>query len=105
MSFKCPICARVSHHPKDEEHQYCGACNIYFEGAEPAFPSTLPHHWTLKNFYLCKCASCQHSVRFHPSHAMVLARENLCVGSCSHCNQFLVFRIANDNNKGLSEIL
>jgi hypothetical protein len=27
--FTCPRCARVSHHPKDREHGYCGACHDF----------------------------------------------------------------------------
>lgn len=30
MSFTCPRCSRTSHHPKDEEHRYCGACHQFF---------------------------------------------------------------------------
>lgn len=30
MAFTCPECNRTSHHPKDEEHQYCGACHKFF---------------------------------------------------------------------------
>jgi hypothetical protein len=29
MSFTCPRCGAVSHHPKDEEHGYCGACHDF----------------------------------------------------------------------------
>ena len=26
-AFRCPCCGRVSHHPKDREEGYCGACH------------------------------------------------------------------------------
>lgn len=29
MSFTCPRCHRVSHHPMDEENGYCGACHAF----------------------------------------------------------------------------
>lgn len=29
MSFTCPRCGMTSHHPKDEEHGYCGACHDF----------------------------------------------------------------------------
>jgi len=29
--IKCPQCGRVSHHPKDEEHRYCGACHQFHD--------------------------------------------------------------------------
>ena len=29
MSFCCPRCQMTSHHPKDEEHGYCGACHDF----------------------------------------------------------------------------
>ncbi|HTF53622.1 MAG TPA: hypothetical protein VK735_39770 [Pseudonocardia sp.] len=29
MSFTCPECGRSSHHPKDEEFGYCGACHDF----------------------------------------------------------------------------
>jgi hypothetical protein len=29
MSFTCPRCGAVSHHPKDEEHGYCAACHEF----------------------------------------------------------------------------
>jgi hypothetical protein len=34
MPFTCPRCGAVSHHPKDEEHGYCGRCHE-FTGAAP----------------------------------------------------------------------
>jgi hypothetical protein len=33
-SFTCPVCGRVSHHPEDVRHGYCGACHAFTgEGA------------------------------------------------------------------------
>jgi hypothetical protein len=29
--IRCPKCGRVSHHPKDEEHRYCGACHQFHD--------------------------------------------------------------------------
>jgi hypothetical protein len=29
MAFACPRCGRVSHHPDDESHGYCGACHEF----------------------------------------------------------------------------
>jgi hypothetical protein len=29
MSFECPKCHRVSHHPYDERHGYCGNCHEF----------------------------------------------------------------------------
>lgn len=29
MAFTCPRCHMVSHHPKDEEHGYCGNCHDF----------------------------------------------------------------------------
>lgn len=29
MSFECPRCNRVSHHPEDERHGYCGNCHDF----------------------------------------------------------------------------
>ena len=28
MSFTCPICGRVSHHPEDERRRFCGVCGF-----------------------------------------------------------------------------
>jgi len=36
MAFTCPVCKRVSHHPKDEESGYCGACRDFTGGRPPA---------------------------------------------------------------------
>jgi hypothetical protein len=29
MAFTCPDCGLTSHHPKDEENQYCGNCHDF----------------------------------------------------------------------------
>jgi transcription elongation factor Elf1 len=29
MSFTCPRCGAVSHHPKDKEHGYCARCHDF----------------------------------------------------------------------------
>lgn len=29
MTFTCPQCEAVSHHPKDEQHGYCGRCHTF----------------------------------------------------------------------------
>jgi ribosomal protein L37E len=29
--IRCPKCGRVSYHPKDEEHRYCGACHQFHD--------------------------------------------------------------------------
>jgi len=29
--IKCPQCGRVSYHPQDEEHRFCGACNQFHD--------------------------------------------------------------------------
>jgi hypothetical protein len=29
LSFLCPRCGRLSHHPDDEKHGYCGACEDF----------------------------------------------------------------------------
>jgi hypothetical protein len=29
MSFTCPRCGAVSHHPQDERHGYCGRCHDF----------------------------------------------------------------------------
>lgn len=29
-TFICPDCYRVSHHPEDVKHRYCGACHRFF---------------------------------------------------------------------------
>jgi hypothetical protein len=31
MSFTCPVCHRVSHHPEDRANLYCGACHQFFD--------------------------------------------------------------------------
>lgn len=31
MSYTCPRCGAVSHHPKDEEQRYCARCNMFEE--------------------------------------------------------------------------
>lgn len=28
-SFTCPVCSRVSYHPRDVEEGYCGACHAF----------------------------------------------------------------------------
>lgn len=33
-SFTCPRCGRTSHHPKDIEHRYCGACHTFPENRD-----------------------------------------------------------------------
>lgn len=33
MAFTCPVCQRTSHHPDDERHGYCGACNDFTRDA------------------------------------------------------------------------
>ena len=33
MSFTCPCCGAVSHHPKDEEFGYCGNCHDFTGGS------------------------------------------------------------------------
>lgn len=30
MSFQCPECQRISHHPMDEKERYCVACHKFF---------------------------------------------------------------------------
>ena len=29
MSFTCPVCYRVSFHPDDKRHGYCGFCHAF----------------------------------------------------------------------------
>jgi hypothetical protein len=38
MSFTCPRCGAVSHHPKDKAHGYCGRCHEF-----TGDPSPCPH--------------------------------------------------------------
>ena len=33
-TFECPVCRKVSYHPKDIEHGYCGNCHD-FTGKRP----------------------------------------------------------------------
>lgn len=35
-SFTCPRCSRTSHHPKDAEFGYCGACHDFTGGRDAA---------------------------------------------------------------------
>lgn len=28
-SFTCPVCLRISYHPEDARHGYCGACHDF----------------------------------------------------------------------------
>lgn len=42
MPFTCPECGRTSHHPKDEEYGYCGACGD-FTGLNERRMGLLPH--------------------------------------------------------------
>lgn len=30
-SITCPKCKRVSHHPEDVRHRYCGACHAFHD--------------------------------------------------------------------------
>lgn len=41
MTFTCPHCGMISHHPKDAENGYCGDCHA-FTGDEPARYGQLP---------------------------------------------------------------
>jgi hypothetical protein len=36
-NFTCPRCGRTSHHPKDAEEGYCGACHDWTRDARPDF--------------------------------------------------------------------
>jgi len=35
VSFTCPRCGRISHHPADEAEQYCGACHDFTGTRQP----------------------------------------------------------------------
>jgi hypothetical protein len=37
-SFRCRLCGRVSYHPKDIEHAFCGVCGFTLETAPPDAP-------------------------------------------------------------------
>lgn len=41
-TFTCPECKRTSYHPKDVEHQYCGACDKFFQQCNASCNDT---HW------------------------------------------------------------
>jgi hypothetical protein len=41
MPFTCPRCGAVSHHPKDEEHGYCGRCHQFVEDMVNAVARTI----------------------------------------------------------------
>jgi hypothetical protein len=38
--FTCPRCGRTSHHPKDLEEGYCGACHAFVGGLARALPAS-----------------------------------------------------------------
>lgn len=40
--FTCPRCGRSSHHPKDIEHGYCGACHDFTGHAVPGDEDAVP---------------------------------------------------------------
>lgn len=47
MPFTCPRCGAVSHHPKDEEHGYCGRCHDFTgEGILSELRQTFDLRWT-----------------------------------------------------------
>lgn len=34
-AVRCGFCGRVSHHPEDVKHRYCGACHVQLDLAVP----------------------------------------------------------------------
>jgi hypothetical protein len=45
MAFTCPICTKVSHHPKDEEYGYCGHCHDFTGPPKPSEEETGVTFW------------------------------------------------------------
>lgn len=41
MSYKCPKCLRVSHHPEDEKNRFCGVCGHAYD-LSVTEPDTVP---------------------------------------------------------------
>ena len=40
MPFQCPDCKRVSHHPEDARHGYCGHCHTFPENRAKRMQAT-----------------------------------------------------------------
>lgn len=45
MAFECPKCHQVSHHPKDEEHGFCGSCHDFTGPPRPPDKETGITFW------------------------------------------------------------
>lgn len=41
MSFTCPRCGRVSHHPQDAVRRYCGVCHVFADDLLPVTRQSL----------------------------------------------------------------
>jgi hypothetical protein len=44
MSFECPKCHKISHHPDDERHGYCGNCHEFTASPVGSLPSAGATH-------------------------------------------------------------
>ena len=47
MAFECPKCKRVSHHPDDERHGYCGDCHEFTAPTKGNVPNAGSTHITV----------------------------------------------------------
>ena len=97
MTFTCPRCGATSHHPKDEEHGYCGRCHdftghptaelqLWFDvrsaadqmasakwrGAHPGNELVIPEHADLVIWLLDQLASFRETNHFETTKAGVI---------------------------------
>lgn len=102
MTFTCPRCRATSHHPKDEEHGYCGQCHDFtgnptlhqeltalfqlrlaadqrattlWKEAHPGSDLVWPDHTDLVFWLLDQLAIAQRMNRVHSSLAKQLSRS------------------------------
>lgn len=52
MAFTCPKCGKTSHHPKDEQYGYCGACHEFT--GELAMPLRIVDYMDFINWTLTR---------------------------------------------------
>jgi hypothetical protein len=43
-AFTCPICRRVSHHPRDRAERYCGVCGFVDDVMAPTDRARAAYH-------------------------------------------------------------
>jgi hypothetical protein len=75
MSFTCPRCGATSHHPKDEEHGYCGACHD--------FTGELTPYQELTALYRALDRSMGHG----NSEYVVMDKDGNIIRQCPHCKR------------------